>query len=54
MNIISFILAVLSIIVFVCAWQGAPRAHLGLGLALFVSALVLQFIWVTTATVRFG
>jgi hypothetical protein len=54
-NIISFVLAIVAVIVFVLAWKGAaPWAHLGLGLALFTTAFIIQLTWVTTSTVHFG
>lgn len=54
MNIISFVLGLVAIIVFAARWKGAPGGHLGLGLALVTAAWMVQTIWITTVLVSVG
>lgn len=53
MNIISFVLAIVAIVVFLGAYEGLKWGSLGLGFALVTTAWVLQLTWTTLNTVHF-
>lgn len=53
MNILSFALALASIVVFAAAFRGLPWGTLGLGLLLLTSAWVLQLLWVGADQITF-
>lgn len=46
-NILSFVLAIIAIVIFAGAYRGAKWGSVGLGLAILTAAWVLQLIWVT-------
>ena len=45
MNIISFILIIIAIVIFALASRGHPYGTIGLGLAFFASAWAIQTLW---------
>lgn len=47
MNILSFALAIIAIVIFAGAYRGARWGSIGLGLAILTAAWMLQLLWVT-------
>lgn len=45
MNIISFILIIIAIVIFALSSRGHPFGTLGLGLAFFAAAWAIQTLW---------